>query len=27
LFGFINIRYAFVCIVYVGDQGEQQWSV
>jgi hypothetical protein len=24
LFGFINIRYAFVCIVYVGDQGEQQ---
>jgi hypothetical protein len=24
LFGFINIRYAFVCIVYVGDRGEQQ---
>ena len=22
LFGFINIRYAFVCIVDVGDQSE-----
>ena len=24
LFGFINIRYAFVCIAHVGEHGEQQ---